>query len=115
VEEGNATADVERQRMDVVVIKRAMQRPPRGILICSLGEVNCLHISLSSCWMRAMHRVYPRPGFSLLSRIHHVTATDLIVSCNTGSSQALFSSELQHCGVRRRILNTSGPAAGSDS
>jgi len=37
VEEGNATAEVERQRKDVVVMERAMQRSPRGILIRSLA------------------------------------------------------------------------------
>jgi hypothetical protein len=70
VEEGNVAADVdlERQRKDVVVMERAMQRSPRGLLIRSLAWLHPRRIHpllvLASCWMRAMHRATSRPGFS---------------------------------------------------
>jgi hypothetical protein len=53
LEEENATADVERQRKDVVVMERAMQRSPRGILIRSLAWLHPRRIHpyllLASC------------------------------------------------------------------
>ncbi len=84
VEEGNATADVERQRMVVVVMERAMQRSPRGILIRFLAAhppwvkwAVFTHIPvlvLNALQYRGLLPARFLP-LSIMAHIHHVTVS----------------------------------------